>query len=201
MKRKKLTQKFFTRPTLQVAHDLLGKFLVHKIGKEEIAVMLTEVEAYDGPRDRASHASRGMTGRNAVMFGAGGYFYVYLCYGMYEMLNIVTGPQDYPAAILLRGAVPSPFQGGVGGGLAPLLSKEGSGGGFLNGPGKLTKFLQVDRRFNKKIAAKKTGLWFEDRGVTISDRMIRRTPRIGVAYAGPIWSRKKYRFLLTKTEK
>jgi len=205
--KKILKPNFFTRPTLQVAHDLLGKFLVRKnpfsggvpssarrgglsvgidkSGKDEIAVMITEVEVYDGPRDRASHASRGMTERNAIMFGTGGYFYVYLCYGMYEMLNIVTGSKNYPAAILFRGATPPPLGGGVRGGL-------------INGPGKLTKFLKVDRRFNKKLAAKKTGLWFEDRGIKITDKMIKRTPRIGVAYAGPIWSKKKYRFLLTK---
>ncbi len=186
MKRTVLKEFFFQRPTLMVAHDLLGKFLVRNIGRQEIAVMITEVEAYDGPRDKASHASRGMTLRNSIMFGVGGYFYIYLCYGMYEMLNIVTGPQNYPAAILIRGA-------------SSLLSKEGSGGG-LNGPGKLTKFLKINRRFNKKLANKATGLWFEDRGVKITGKMIKRTPRIGVAYAGPIWSRKKYRFLLTNTE-
>ncbi|MDD4902003.1 MAG: DNA-3-methyladenine glycosylase [Patescibacteria group bacterium] len=222
--RKILPKSFFARPTLQVAQDLLGKFLVRKIPlslapqseakrgrgvaaprgrgvlrrEGEIAVMITEVEAYDGPKDKASHASRGMTERNAIMFGRGGYFYVYLCYGMYEMLNIVTGPKDYPAAILLRGAVsPLLSKEGFGGGFSPLLSKEGSGGG-LDGPGKLTRFLKVDRRFNKKLAIKKTGLWFEDRGVKISGSTIRRTPRIGVAYAGPIWSKKLFRFLIDK---
>jgi DNA-3-methyladenine glycosylase len=213
MTRKILQKKFFVRPTLDVACDLLGKFLVRKnspLGrggpalagatgwvrgrgvlknnKNEVAVMITEVEAYDGPHDRASHASRGMTERNAIMFGQGGYFYVYLCYGMYEMLNIVTGPKNYPAAILLRGA-------------SPLLPKEGVGGGLINGPGKLTKFLKINRSFNKKPASKKTNLWFEDRGVEISAKMIKRTPRVGVAYAGPVWSKKKYRFLLTNVEK
>jgi DNA-3-methyladenine glycosylase len=224
MPRKILTQKFFTRPTLQVAHDLLGKFLVRKNplsrgvdaprgrgvlknNKNEIAVMITEVEAYDGPRDKASHASRGLTERNAIMFGEGGYFYVYLCYGMYEMLNIVTGPQNYPAAILLRGAVitPSPYQGEGWGEVEKSPLSRGvaapRGRGVFDGPGKLTKFLKVDRRFNKKLAAKNTGLWFEDRGVKITDKMIKKTPRIGVAYAGPVWSKKKYRFVLTKIEK
>jgi DNA-3-methyladenine glycosylase len=195
MVRKILTQKFFTRPTLQVAPGLLGKFLVRKIGQKEVAAMITEVEAYDGPHDKASHASRGLTERNAIMFGAGGYFYVYLCYGMYEMLNIVTGQKDYPSAILLRGGIiKSPLKRGVAEGRGVLNLN-------LNGPGKLTKFLKVDRRFNKKLAAKKTGLWFEDRGVKIAEKMIKRTPRIGVAYAGPIWSKKRYRFLLTNTPK
>jgi DNA-3-methyladenine glycosylase len=212
--KKMLSEKFFVRPALTVARGLLGKFLVRKIKiplsrgvaaprgrgvlsgyKDEAAVMITEVEAYDGPRDRASHASRGKTPRNAVMFGKGGYFYVYLCYGMYEMLNIVTGPEDYPAAILLRGAIIK----------SPLLRGVAEGRGVLNlnldGPGKLTRFLKVGRNFNKKSAGIKTGLWFEDRGVKITDKMIKRTPRVGVAYAGSVWSKKKYRFLLTNSPK
>ncbi|MDD5527652.1 MAG: DNA-3-methyladenine glycosylase [Patescibacteria group bacterium] len=211
MKRKILPQKFFTRPALQVARDLLGKFLIREFpspggvdaprgrgGLKQIALMITEVEAYDGPRDKASHASRGETRRNAIMFGAGGYFYVYLCYGMYEMLNIVTGAKDYPAAILLRSAIINfPLIRGVD-------CRRGRTGCVtdnmvLDGPGKLTRFLKIDHSFNKKPADKSTSLWFEDRGVKIPDKMIRRAPRIGVAYAGPIWSKKKYRFFLTKT--
>jgi DNA-3-methyladenine glycosylase len=193
MSKKILSNKFFVRPTLTVAHDLLGKFLVRKIGRKEIAVMITEVEAYDGPRDKASHASRGMTQRNAIMFGQGGFFYVYLCYGMYEMLNIVTGKKDYPAAILLRGAEikKSPLERGG------RAARTGCVNAYLiDGPGKLTKFLKIDRRFNQKSASPKTGLWFEDRGVKIAEKDIRRTPRIGVAYAGPVWAKKKYRFIL-----
>jgi DNA-3-methyladenine glycosylase len=199
MKKKILPDSFFKRPALQVAHDLLGKFLVRRIGRQEIAAMITEVEAYDGPHDKASHASRGMTERNAIMFGEGGYFYVYLCYGMYEMLNIVTGPKNYPAAILFRGAIikKSPLERGG----SPLARRGVLRSIDLDGPGKLTKFLKVDRRFNEKLAARKTGLWLEDRGVKISDKMIKRAPRIGVDYAGPVWSKKKYRFFLTNSQK
>ncbi|MFA5248129.1 MAG: DNA-3-methyladenine glycosylase [Patescibacteria group bacterium] len=183
MKNIVLKKTFFQRPTLEAAEDLLGKFLVKKTEQGEVAVMITEVEAYDGPKDKASHASCGLTDRNAIMFGEGGYFYVYLCYGMYEMLNIVTGQKNYPAAILLRGA--------------EILGEEEK---RLNGPGKLTKFLNINRAVNKKLADKITGLWFEDRGVKISPKYIERTSRIGVAYAGPIWLKKKYRFVLTKLE-
>lgn len=198
MKRKVLTKKFFQRPTLEVARDLLGKFLVCKgIGNRALtcSAMITEVEAYDGFDDKASHASRGRTERNASMFDCGGVFYVYLCYGMYNMLNIVTGDKNYPAAILIRGVV-----------VLPLLSEEGQGV-VLDGPGKLTKFLNITRDFDGKAATKNTGLWFENRGIEIIPKDIKKTPRIGVAYAGPVWSKKPYRFLLkdigflTKTKK
>lgn len=169
---KVLNQKFFDRPVLVVAKDLLGKYIVRKIGKKEIALRVTEVEAYDGHKDKASHASRGKTERNKEMFGPAGYFYIYFTYGMHWMLNIVTGPENYPAAVLIRG------------------TKE------IVGPARLTKFLKVGRIFNGKKAEPKTGLWFEDRGVKIPLKQILKTPRIGVAYAGPVWANKKYRFLL-----
>lgn len=165
-----LNSGFFNRPTLVVAEDLLGKFLVHEKDAVETALMITEVEAYDGFEDRASHAFRGKTKRNNVMFGKAGFWYVYFVYGMYEMLNIVTGPEDYPAAILIRAV------------------------GEHKGPGKLTKALKIDRRFNEKVAEKKTGLWIEDRGAT--NGRIKKTPRIGVKYSGEVWANKNYRFIL-----
>ena len=169
--RKVLSEKFFARDALLVAEELLGKFLVRKYGEREEAHMITEVEAYDGHLDRASHASRGKTERNKPMWGSPGRFYVYLVYGMHNMLNIVTGPKDYPAAVLIRGV-------------------EG-----LRGPGTLTKALRVDRMLNNKKADKKTGLWVEDRGVMIQKKDIKKGPRVGVRYAGPVWSKKPYRFL------
>lgn len=169
--RKILTEKFFNRSALKVAKELLGKFLVRRLGKKEIALMITEVEAYDGPKDKASHASRGKTERNKVMFGEAGNWYVYFTYGMHWMLNIVTGPKNYPAAVLIRGA------------------------GEISGPARLTKFLKIDKKFNGQPANKKTGLWIEDRGVKISPKIIKRNKRIGVAYAGD-WADKPYRFTL-----
>ncbi len=172
MKYKLLTQKFFDRPVLDVASDLLGKFLVRKVGKIERAFMITEVEAYDGIKDLASHASKGRTNRTEAMFGEAGNFYIYLVYGMHWMLNVVTGPKSYPAAILIRGL-------------------EG-----ISGPGKATKALSIDKMLNSKKAEKGSGLWFEDRGISVDNRQIKRMPRIGVDYAGPVWSKKKYRFIL-----
>jgi DNA-3-methyladenine glycosylase len=169
--RRILTSTFFDRPTLIVARDLLGKYLVRKIGKRTYALMITEVEAYDGFEDKASHASRGETPRNSTMFSEGGYWYVYLCYGIHQMLNVVVGEKDYPAAILIRGV-------------------EGA-----SGPGRVTKYLGIDGTLNKKKAAKASGLWIEDRRVIIPRSKIVQTPRIGVAYAKE-WAEKPYRFVL-----
>ncbi len=159
-----------------VAQELLGKFLVRKINGRELAVMITETEAYDGFGDLASHAARGRTSRTQVMFGHPGNAYVYLCYGVHEMLNIVTREKEYPAAVLVRGATCDAID--------------------LNGPGKLTKFLQIGRKLNNLPLKKSSGLWVEDRGVKIPPSKIGRSPRIGVAYAGPVWSAKKWRFTL-----
>ncbi len=134
--------------------------------------MITEVEAYHGEHDRACHARFGRTARNAVMYGPGGVWYVYLCYGMHEMLNLVTGPQGHPAAVLIRAVAGH------------------------NGPGRLTKALKIDRRLNGAPASPTSGLWIEDRGVRVLHRGIRATPRIGVDYAGPVWSKKPWRFVL-----
>mgnify|MGYP003394525683 CR=1 FL=1 len=161
---------FFDRPTLLVTRDLLGKFLVRKVGKKEIALMITEVEAYDGFKDRASHASRGQTPRNTPMFGKPGIIYVYFTYGMHWMLNITCGKEAYPAAVLIRGA------------------------GTIVGPARLTKALAIDKQLNNKPLGRKTGLWVENRGIIVPKKTITRTPRIGVSYAGA-WAKKPWRFI------
>ena len=166
-----LTAQFFNKPTLTVAKNLLGKFLIRRLNGKEIALMITEVEAYDGPNDKASHASCGKTERNKIMFEEAGKWYVYFTYGMHWMLNIVTGSKNYPAAVLIRG------------------TKE------IKGPARITKFLKIDKKFNGTPANKKTGLWIEDRGVKIKPSMIKQGKRIGVDYAGK-WAKKLYRFYL-----
>lgn len=162
---------FFERPTLRVARELLGKYLVRRMGQKIIARQITEVEAYIGHKDRASHASRGRTERNRVMFGQAGHWYVYFTYGMHWMLNIVTERENYPSAVLIRGVE------------------------SVNGPGRLTKLFKIDKRFNGMQASRKTGLWLEDGGVKISPKLIKRTTRIGVDYAGE-WKGKLWRFYI-----
>ncbi len=184
--RKVLKEDFFNRDTKIVAQELLGKFLVQKINGREISAMIKETEAYDGPYDKASHASKGRTKRTEIMFGKPGNFYVYLCYGMHYMLNVVTREQGYPAAVLIRGAKLQ--------------------GADLDGPGKITKLFGINKNFNGKVASKSNNLWFEDRpvrqslgvggGVVIPKSRIKKLSRVGVNYAGPMWSSKKLRFVI-----
>lgn len=172
MKKRIIQKTFFERNSVIVAEELLGKFLVRKIGNKKIALMITETEAYEGFGDKASHASRGKTTRNAPMFGPAGFWYVYFIYGTHWMLNVVCGKKNYPAAVLIRGV-------------------EG-----INGPARLTKFLKIDKKFNNKKAKVKNGLWLEDGGVKIKSAEIKKLPRIGVDYAGARWAKKPYRFVL-----
>ncbi len=169
-----LPQKSFSRDTEKVAKLLLGSFLCRKVRKKIIRGKIMEVEVYDGFRDRASHASRGKTERNAVMFGEAGVWYVYFTYGMHWMLNIVTREKGYPAAILIR-AVQFPN------------SME-----LWNGPARVTKRFRIDGKLNGKPAEKKSGLWIES-GEKIPGRDIIHSARVGVNYAGPYWTRRKRR--------
>lgn len=162
------------RNTVALARWLLGKLLVvaGPPGTAPRRLRIRETEAYHGPADRANHARRGRTPRTAVMFAPGGVWYVYLCYGVHEMLNLVTGPDGWPAAVLIRGV-------------------EG-----VSGPGRLTATLGLDRSFNGRPAAPVAGLWIEEDGCVVPRRAILATPRIGVASAGPVWAAKPWRFVL-----
>ena len=176
MSRARLPLAFYRRPTLVVARDLLGRVLCRRLDDGSVLRgRITEVEAYDGPRDKASHAFRGRTPRNTPMFAAGGIAYVYLVYGMHHCLNVVTGERDYPAAVLIRSAE-SPRRG---------VS--------ASGPGRLTRVYEIDRTFDGLSLAGRR-LWLE-RGVPVGDGAVSRTARIGVDYAGA-WARRKYRFVV-----
>ncbi len=173
-----LSKSFFNRPTLKVARDLIGCYLVRKRDNKVERYMITETEAYDGPRDLASHASRGRTKRSEILFGEPGLIYIYFTYGMHWLLNFVTGPKGYPAGVLIRGV-------------------EEENGTPLNGPARITKKLGLTGIIHGLPANKKTGLWVE-KGEKINPKFIKRFPRIGVDYAGPVWSKKKYRFVYSK---
>jgi DNA-3-methyladenine glycosylase len=166
-----LPRAFFARPADRVARDLLGARLVVRTTDGSVARhVVFETEAYLGAHDLACHGSKGQTKRNAVMFGPAGHWYVYLCYGMHWMLNIVTGAEGVPAAVLIRGA-----------------------GAFV-GPGRVTRGLGINKAFDGRAAARSTGLWLEA-GEPVGLRRISRTPRIGVGYAG-VWAEKPLRFVV-----
>lgn len=162
-----------TQKTVALARGLLGKHLVRRHADGRIdSRMIVETEAYDGERDLACHARVGRTGRTEVMYGEGGVWYVYLCYGIHEMLNLVVGPRDWPAAVLIRGV-----EGAIG-------------------PGRVTKALGIARDLNARSAgAAETGLWIEDHGVKVPRTWVQTGPRVGVDYAGPVWAAKPWRFM------
>lgn len=175
---------FFRKNTVGVAQKLLGKVLVRNIKGKIIRARIVETEAYHGAKDLASHACRGKTERNKVMFDVPGKIYVYLIYGRYCCLNLVTMPVGYPAAVLIRGVV-----GEKGRDLMLARRKKEqknfSEKNLSNGPGKLCQALGIDRKINGKLLSKKTGLWVEDDGYPVTERNILRSKRIGVDYAGP----------------
>jgi DNA-3-methyladenine glycosylase len=160
---KKLGHSFFRRDATTLARDLIGTVLVHRVRGKEYRARIVETEAYVGPRDLASHSSKGRTKRTEVMFGPPGHAYVYLIYGMYEMFNIVAGKTRSGQAVLVRAA-------------EPLDNWEAD----LSGPGKLTRALKITRSENGMDL---TG----DRLFLLGDpdyrTRVKRTKRIGVEYA------------------
>ncbi len=170
-----LPQQYFSRPTVQVARSLVGKYLVRSLDGREIAGRIIEVEAYVGPEDKACHASKGRTKRTDVLFGPPGQSYVYLIYGMYHCLNVVTEREEFPAAVLIR-----------------AIEVDGV---LIDGPGRLCRALQIDRGLNRIDLTAQESLWFEDRGSLILHRQVAALPRIGVDYAG-VWAKKLWRFRL-----
>lgn len=172
MKFKKLKRSFYNRPTLDVAEDILGKFIVFNSPWGKLSARIVEVEAYIGRDDPACHASRGLTKRNRPMFGPGGFTYIYFIYGMYHCLNFATEPKDSPAAILLRAAEPDE-------GCDLMLQNSGktSSTRLLSGPGKFCRAFGLTTEQNDLDL---TGdlLYIEDRNMKV--RNIQRSQRIGI---------------------
>ena len=170
-----LSRPDFSRPTLEVARTLLGKYLVRRNKSGVRSARIIEVEAYVGPDDRASHASRGRTNRTGVMFGPPGIAYVYLVYGMHHCLNVVTEREGYPAAVLIR-----------------AVAQDST---LIDGPGRVTRRYEIDRSLNGLDMTMGQVLWIEDRGERVATDQIGAYPRIGVDYAGK-WAAKLWRFRL-----
>ena len=163
----KLCYEFYHRPCLQVARDLVGKILVHRVGGEELRLRITETEAYCGESDTACHAHKGRTGRTEVMYREAGTIYIYLCYGVHWMLNIVTGEENEPEAVLIRACE-----------------------GKRNGPGKLTKALAGSLN---RASILGDDLWIEDDGFSCA---IAEHTRVGIGYASREDQARLWRFRL-----
>ena len=177
----RLKRKFFDRDTLIVVQELLGKYLVRKIPsassgqvRKVIRTRITETEAYCGPLDKASHASKGLTPRTKIMFGQSGHAYVYMIYGMYFCLNFVTEKEGYPAAVLIRGV------------------------DLASGPGRLCRELKINKKLNEIDITSSKELWIESasrRRKEDYEIKIKKSKRIGVDYAGK-WKNKLWRFYI-----
>jgi DNA-3-methyladenine glycosylase len=167
----RLSREFYIRDVLVVAPALVGKVLVLRYPENAPErYVITEVEAYRGTEDKACHASKGRTRRTEMMYREGGRLYVYFVYGMYWMLNIVTGLENEPQAALIRGI-------------------EG-----FNGPGKLTRELKIDGAFYGEDLAVSSRIWIEDNGRTYT---FKTGPRVGIDYAGKPWTDKPWRFYIS----
>lgn len=165
---RRLEREFFTRDVLDVAPGLLSKMLAIKsINGNLRRYYISETEAYRGSDDKACHACRGRTRRTEIMYHEGGRLYVYFVYGMYWMLNIVTGAENNPQAVLIR-------------------SLEN-----CTGPGRITRLLEIDKSFYGEDLITSDRIWIEDSGIT---PVYRAGPRIGVDYAGEIWKNKPWRY-------
>lgn len=167
----KLNRSFYDRDTVTVARELLGKCLVHgdRVGR------IVEVEAYVGAHDKASHSCRGLTARNATMFGPPGHAYVYLIYGMYWCMNVVTEGLGHASAVLIRAVEP------VGG----IKTR-------TQGPGLLCRAMGIDRHLNGRDLLSADFYITDD--LPARFRIVKR-PRIGVDYAGS-WARRHLRFYI-----
>ena len=165
----KLPYEFYHRPCLDVARELVGKILVHRVDGQEYRLRITETESYCGEADTACHASKGRTKRTEVMYMASGTIYIYLCYGVHWLLNIVTGEENEPEAVLIRACE-----------------------GKYNGPGKLTKALHITGQLNRGSILGEE-LWIEDDGFACT---VATDTRVGIGYASEEDQARLWRFKL-----
>ena len=167
---KRIDEKLYLLNALELAPLLLGKLLCVKKGNKVTALRITETEAYFGEEDTACHAHKGRTQRTEILYSKGGKVYVYLCYGIHSLMNIISGEENHPEGVLIRGV-------------------EG-----YNGPGKLTKHLGIDRSFNNLSAIDSDVIWIADDGYEAKE--IYSTPRIGIDYATEEYRYKPWRFYI-----
>ena len=185
-----LPQTFYDRPVLDVARDLLGKRVVRLLDGQRVSGLIVEAEAYRGEEDLACHARAGLTLRTAVMYGPPGHAYVYFTYGMHWMLNCVTGPEGFPAAVLVRAIVPQEGLDVIAANRAGRPQRE-----WCNGPAKLCQALHIDGRLNGAgLWHSASQLWLEE-GQPVVEAQITHTPRIGIHNTPEPWRSIPWRFV------
>jgi DNA-3-methyladenine glycosylase len=188
---KKLTRRFYTGDTLDIAKKLLGKFLVVKKNGRICVGKIVETEAYLGPDDRAAHSFKGKrTPRTEVEYNVGGYVYIYMVYGMYWQFNIVTSEKDKPECVLIRAVEPI--------GKFPISNSQfpkSNLKNLANGPGKLCNWLGLDKSFYGEDMTKSKKIWLEDRGVRVAKKDIVAAKRVNIDYAKQ-WKHKPWRFYI-----
>lgn len=172
----KLSYEFYNRNTQIVAQELLGKYLVHNIGSLQLVGKIVETEAYLGAHDLAAHSAKGLTNRTKIMFGPAGYAYVYLIYGIYNCMNVVTEEEGHGSAVLIRALEP----------IANIISK-------TQGPGLLCKAMQIDRSLNGHSL--NSDDFYIAAPILLPAIKIIKRPRIGVDYARH-WSKRLLRFYI-----
>ena len=160
---------YFLRPATELAPDLLGKLLCRATPEGVLRRRITETECYFGEEDTACHAHHGRTPRTDTLYLAGGVAYIYLCYGIHSLLNIVTGEADHPEAVLIRGV-------------------EGA-----SGPGRVTKAMGLTTAQNRTPLCPECGIWLEDDGAPRPAYTA--LPRVGIDYAAPADRARLWRFL------
>ncbi len=175
---------FYKQDVLVVAPQLLGKIIRLKTIGSNRYFVITETEAYRGEEDLACHCSKGRTQRTEIMYHSGGVFYVYLIYGMYWMLNIVTGKTNYPQAVLIRGIKEVDFE------TFSLLQK-------FDGPGKVGKVLGIQKEFYGLPVQGNAFLEILDIHLSEIPLEIKTASRVGIDYAGEVWKNKPWRFILS----
>lgn len=163
----RLTKAFYAAPATELAPRLLGCLLCRRRGEEILRVPITETECYFGQEDTACHAHRGLTPRTSTLYREGGVAYVYLCYGLHHMMNVVTGPEGHPQAVLIRGV-------------------EGAAG-----PGRVTRLLRIDRSLNGVDLTASRELWLEEGPSPAYEAL----PRVGIGYASPEDQARLWRFV------
>ena len=186
----RLERQFFNRPTLVVARAVLGMRLVHLESGERTAGIIVETEAYIGEEDLGCHASAGFTPRTRVLYGPPGHAYVYFTYGMHWMLNFVAEKEGFPAAVLIRGIVPTE-------GIERIAARRAGRprGQWTDGPGKICTALAINKAQNDADLCVPSAEIFVEFGVNISDSCVTIGPRVGLNSVPEPWKSVPWRFI------